>query len=117
MGDTGLDGVDEGSVLKGDGVLIGLAGGVLIGDLGIGASGAGGAGGEGGAATASLNGFSWGFPVASACFCAPFSKFPANFFGFTSGFFSLSFLGSRSIFFSLTIAFDSIWFCGLVCNW
>ena len=60
-GDTGLDGVDEGGVLKGDGVLIGLAGGVLTGDLTIGAGSAGGAGREGGAATASFNGFSWGF--------------------------------------------------------
>ena len=108
MGDTGLDGVDEGSVLKGDGVLIGLAGGVITGDLTIGASGAGGAVGEGGAPTTSLNGFSRVFTVASAHFSAPFSKFPPNFFRFTSGSFSLSFLGSRSIFLSLTIAFDSI---------
>ena len=45
-------------MLKGDGVLMGLAGGVLTGDLTIGAGGAGGAGGEGGAATASLMGHS-----------------------------------------------------------
>ena len=108
MGDTRLEGVDEGGVLKGDGVLTGLAGGVITGDLTIGAGGAGGAGREGGATTASLNGFSRGFTVASAHFSAPFSKFLANFFGFTSSFFSLSFLGSRSIFLSLTIAFDSI---------
>ena len=49
MGDIGLDGADEGSVLKGDGVLTGLIGGDLDGDLTTGA---------GGAAVASINGFS-----------------------------------------------------------
>ena len=40
MGDTGLDGTDEGGDQEGDDVLTGLTGGVLTGDLSIGAGGA-----------------------------------------------------------------------------
>ena len=124
MGDIGLDGIDEDDVLKGDGVLTGLTGGDLGGDLTTGA---------GGAAAASFNGFSWGilvasnlFSVTSGLFTGPFPGLPTgfsiistfvsgafsffnfspNFFGFTGGFFSISILAS--IFLSLTIAFDSI---------
>ena len=119
MGDTGLDGTEEGGDLKGGGVLTGLIDGDFDGDLTTGA---------GSATTASFNGFSWGFlvasnlfPVTSGLLTGPFFGFPIsfpiistlvsgpfslNFFESVCDFFSISI--SASIFFSLTIAFDSI---------
>ena len=118
-GDTGLAGTEEGGELKGDGVLTGLIDGDFDGDL---------TNGAGGAATASFNGFSWGFlvtsnlfPVTSGLLTGTFPwvpyqfsnylylglwTFSLNFFGSVSGLFSISI--SASIFFSLTIALHSI---------